>query len=127
MGCTDEVVLSGNTAPALAVTPTSTTTTTTINKNIFSQWDQDSFPSKRLPFTGKVYNSASGDTIFLMDTGTQCICTMLFVPNPGGTITFSSCSGTGCAGVQDTYTWSNINGSLTMCRYFSPSDCSSYR
>ena len=113
LGCNGEEI-----TPALAnvvtTTTTTSTTTTTIVKNLFSQWDQNQAPSKRLPFTGRSYNLMFRDTIFLIDNGTQCIVDILITPNPGGGITFSAPSGTGCAGIADTYTWSNVNGTLSL-------------
>lgn len=127
LGCNAEVDLGASSANNFTVvTTTTSTTTTTIDKSIFNQWDEDSAPGKRLPFTGRTYNSMFRDTIFLIDTGTQCICDMSIVPNPSGTITFSSCSGTGCSGIASTYTWTNVNGSLTLCYYSNPTVCTSY-
>lgn len=107
-------------------TTTSTTTTTTINKSTFSQWDETGSPGKRLPFSSRSYNNTFRDTIFLIDLGTQCICDMLITPNPSGTITFSACSGTGCSGIANTYTWTNSGSTLTLCEFAAPSVCTSY-
>jgi hypothetical protein len=124
LACNSETV-----APLAAVqttTSTTSTTTTTVYKDLFSQWDQTGFPGKRLPLTGKTFNQQYRDTIHLIDTGTQCICDMLAIPSPQSTLTFSTCSGTGCAGVANTYTYANVNGVLTLCEYGSPSNCTSY-
>jgi hypothetical protein len=124
--CKAEPEISQLSVPTQDLVVPTTTTTTMPSKDIFSQWDQDTAPGKRLPFTGRGYNSAFGETIFLIDNGTQCICTMLLTPNPSGTITFSSCSGTGCAGIQNTYTWTNSTAVLTLCEYSAPTVCTSY-
>lgn len=123
LGCQSE---STPQAIATVTTTTTSTTTTTINKDFFSQWDQDTYPSKRLPLAGKSFNLASGDTILSLDTGLQCICTFTMVGSPQYTISFSSCSGTGCTGIPNTYTWTNSNGHLTLCQYSAPSVCESY-
>jgi hypothetical protein len=124
--CTGEETASFNTLSVTTTTSTSTTTTTTISKNIFSQWDQNSAPGRRLPFTGKTYNQVYRDTIFLLDLGTQCIVDILIMPNPGGHITLSTPSGTGCAGIANTYIWANTNGVLSLCEYNNSTVCTYY-
>jgi hypothetical protein len=111
----------------VATTTTSTTTTTTIYKEFFSQWDQNGAPGHRLPLIGKTYNQTHRDTIFQIDTGTQCICDILAVGSPQYTLTLSACSGTGCGSLPNTYTWTNSNGTLTICELSSPSACMSFR